>query len=486
MLRIIPLSAYANSRAPATLLAAVLVLGGLGCETPPSRPNVVVIMTDDHATQMMSAYGSKRASTPNLDRIAHEGMIFRNAFCTNPLCAPSRATLITGKYSHKNGQRSNRDTFDGSQRTLPKLMREAGYRTAMIGKWHLKSEPTGFDYWNVLPGQGRYRDPSMIEMGAERRHSGYVSTLITDFAIDWIRNRDKTRPFLLFLHHKAPHGQWVPDNKHEDLFANENVPRPESFDDSYAGRASPIRNATNRLVPDLLARWRTWGAALAKEDPGNLAGEELTDWMYQQYVKDYKRVMVSVDENVGRFLDFLEEEDLANDTLLIYTSDNGKFVGDHSMFDKRLAYEESLRIPLAIRFPREIAAGSATDAFALNVDFAPTILDYGGVAVPEDVQGSSLRTLLEGHQPSDWRNSFYFQYFEPPGGHNVVPHYGVRSMRHKLVRHEVGDGIWELIDLESDPLEYRNEYENPSYSSEVTALQEELQLLRWSLEVADD
>ena len=473
-------------RGSATLLATAIVLAGLACETVPVRPNVVVIMTDDHATQMMSAYGSERASTPNLDRIAEEGMIFRNSFCTNPLCAPSRATLITGKYSHSNGQRGNRDIFDGSQPTLPKMLQHAGYRTAIVGKWHLRSEPSGFDYWNVLPGQGRYRNPTLIEMGEEHRHSGYVSTIITDLAVEWIRDRDRTRPFLLFLHHKAPHGQWVPDENHEGLFEDERVPRPESFDDDYAGRAAPIRNATNRLVPDLLARWRTWGAELAKEDPGDLAGEELAEWMYQQYVKDYKRVMVSVDENVGRFLDFLEDEGLADDTLVIYTSDNGKFVGDHFMFDKRLMHEESLRIPLAVRYPRAIAAGSETGAFALNVDFAPTILDYAGVAVPEDVQGRSLRPVLEGRQPADWRDSFYFQYFEPPGGHNVIPHYGVRTERYKLVRHEAGDGVWEFVDLESDPLEYRNEYENPRYSAQVLELREELQLLRESLEAADE
>ncbi len=467
-------------------MAAAIFVTGSACDTASVRPNVVVIMTDDHATQMMSAYGSVRASTPNLDRIAHEGMIFRNSFCTNSLCAPSRATLITGKYSHKNGQRGNRDTFDGSQPTLPKMLQEAGYHTAIVGKWHLRSEPTGFDYWNVLPGQGRYRDPTLIEMGEERRHDGYVSTVITDLAINWLRDRDPTTPFMLFLHHKAPHGQWIPDVKHEALFENEEVPRPESFDGDSTGRASPIRNATSRLVPDLLDRWKTWGAEMGKEDPGDLAGDELAEWMYQQYVKDYKRVMVSVDENVGRFLDFLGEEGLSEDTLLIYTSDNGKFVGDHFRFDKRLMHEESLRIPLAVRYPRAIAAGSETDVFALNVDFAPTILDFAGAAVPEDMQGRSLRPVLEGGRPTDWRDSFYFQYFEPPGGHNVIPHFGVRSERYKLVRHELGDGVWEFIDLEADPLEYRNEYENPRYSAHVGALREKLRLLRESLEVADE
>lgn len=469
---------------------AAALLGCSSAPQAPSRPNFVYIMTDDHATQMMSAYGSTRASTPNLDRIAEAGILFRNSFCTNSLCAPSRAVLLTGKYSHINGQRSNRDTFDGGQPTFPKMLQEAGYQTAVVGKWHLKSEPTGFDYWNVLPGQGRYRDPILIEMGERKEHQGYVTDIITDLAMDWIRERDPEKPFLLLYHHKAPHAEWIPDAKHESLFEDEQIAQPETFNDDYSGRAAPVQMATNRLVPDLLSRWRTWGASRAKEDPGDLQGDELRQWMYQQYIKDYKRVMVSVDENVGRMLDFLDEQGLSGNTMVIYTSDNGKFLGDHFMFDKRLMYEEPLRIPLVIRYPPAIAAGSQTSAFSLNVDYAPTILDYAGVAIPEDMQGRSLRPILEGGQPEDWRQSIYYHYFEPPRGHNVALHYGVRTDRYKLI-HYYGSGYggeptWELLDLEKDPKEYQNVYEDPAYAEVVSELKTELSRLREQLKVPQE
>ena len=357
------------------------------------RPNIVYIMTDDHAAQMMSAYDDSRASTPNLDRIGEEGMLFRNSFCTNSLCAPSRATLLTGKYSHKNGQRGNRDTFDGGQPTFPKMLQAAGYQTAMIGKWHLKSEPTGFDYWNILPGQGLYVNPVFIEMGEKKTQEGYVTDIITDKAIDWVKKRDKEKPFLLLYHHKAPHAQWVPDGQYDRLFEDEAVPYPENYNDDESGRVSPVQSATNQLTPDMLKRWKAFGARMNKEDPGELEGQALKDWMYQQYVKDYKRVMVSVDENVGRFMEFLNTEGLGENTIVIYTADNGMFIGDHGRFDKRLMDEESLRIPLVVRYPNGIKAGSITNAYSLNVDYAPTILDYAGVSIPSDMQGHSLRPI---------------------------------------------------------------------------------------------
>jgi len=453
------------------------------------RPNILYIMTDDHAPQMMSAYDSTRASTPNLDRIAREGMMFRNSFVTNSLCAPSRAVLLTGKYSHKNGQLGNRETFDGSQPTFPKMLQAAGYQTAIVGKWHLKSEPTGFDYWNVLPGQGRYLDPVLIETGEEKTHRGYVTDVITDLALSWLRNRDPDRPFALLYHHKAPHAEWVPNPKHESLFENEMIARPPTFDDDYAGRADPIKMATNRLVPDLLSRWRRWGPELAKEDPGDLEGEQLREWMYQQYVKDYLRVMKSVDDNVGRVLDFLDEQGLAENTLVIYTSDNGKFVGDHFMFDKRLMYEGPLRIPLVVRYPPAIAPGSKTETYSLNVDYAPTLLDYAGLDIPVDMQGRSLRPILEGAVPTDWRQSIYYQYWEPPGGHNVERHYGIRTNRHKLIYYHGsdygGEPAWELIDLQADPNEYTNLYDNPEYAETVATLKGELERLRAELDVEE-
>ncbi len=465
----------------------LLLLCILACSQPP-RPNIIYIMTDDHATQMMSAYGSRRASTPNLDRIAREGILFRNAFCTNSLCAPSRATLLTGLYSHKNGQLSNRTTFDGSQITFPKLLQQAGYQTALVGKWHLRSEPTGFDYWNILPGQGDYRNPVLIEMGEPKSHQGYVTDIITDLAMDWIRHRDPERPFVLLYHHKAPHARWIPSAEHERLFEDEEIAAPETFNDDYSQRAEPIQQATNRLVPDLLQRYRNWGPEFGKIVPDDLEGEALRKWMYQAYVKDYKRVMVSVDENVGRLLDFLDQEGLSRDTMIIYTSDNGKFVGDHFMFDKRLMYEEPLRIPLAVRYPRGIRPGQETEAFSLNLDYAPTILDYAGVDIPSQMQGRSLRPLLEGRTPEDWREMIYYQYHEPPAAHNVATHYGVRTDRHKLIHYSDdygGPEAWELIDLEKDPLEYVDFYGDPAYADIVRELTEQLQQLRREFEVPE-
>ncbi len=450
-------------------------------------PNIIYIMTDDHATQMMSAYDDSRAETPNLDRIGQEGIRFRNSFCTNALCAPARAVLLTGKYSHKNGQLMNGPKFDGSQQTFPKMLQRAGYQTAVVGKWHLGSAPTGFDYWNVLPGQGVYRNPVLIEMGESKRHQGYVTDIITDLAMDWLRNRDQQKPFALLYHHKAPHAQFVPALKHESLFTEADVPFPATYHDDYSKRAAPVQKATNRLVPDFIKKWTAWGQRFRKESPGDLQGDELRNWMYQQYVKDYKRIMVSVDENVGRLLDFLDETGLTENTIVIYTSDNGMFVGDHYMYDKRFVYEEALRVPLVIRYPKGIIAGSVTDAFSLNVDYAPTILDFAGVPIPSDMQGRSLRPILEGKTPSDWRRSFYYHYYERPGSHNVARHYAVRTERYKLIHYYSndwgGEPAWELVDLQNDPHEYQNIYNSPEHQAVVADLKAELNQLREELEV---
>ena len=468
--------------------AILLVLAGCASPEPETQrpPNIVYIMTDDHASHMMSAYGSTLASTPNLDRIANEGALFRNAFVNNALCAPSRATLLTGKYSHANGHFSNKETFDGSQQTMPKLLQTAGYQTAMIGKWHLKSDPTGFDYWNILPGQGAYYDPKFIEMGEDKQHSGYVTDLITDFAIDWLDKRDPEKPFLLLYHHKAPHGQWQPAERHATLWENEDLPHPETYDDDLSGRAEAVQKNNSRLNPELLNRWSGWERFGKKPTPEGLSEEELDDWIYQQYVKDYLRVMTAVDENVGRFLDYLESVGLAENTMVIYTSDNGMFLGDHFLFDKRLMYEEPIRVPLAIRYPAGVEAGGDVSAFAVNVDYAPTILDYAGLPVPADMQGRSLRPLLEGAAPADWRTSFYYHYWEwPNAGHFVAPHYGVRTGRFKLIHHYDerygGPAAWELIDLESDPHEYRNVIDEPQYSQTVSELKAEVERLRTEL-----
>ncbi len=468
----------------------LLLLPALVAGAKADRPNIIYIMTDDHAAQMMSAYDSSRASTPNLDRIGEEGILFRNSFNTNSLCAPSRATLLTGKYSHKHGQLSNLGRFNGAQQTFPKLLRRAGYQTAIIGKWHLGSPPTGFDYSNVLPGQGEYIDPVLIEQGKRKRHTGYVTDIITDLAIDWIRGRDKTRPFCLLYHHKAPHAEFIPAPEHEHLFDDEQVAEPVTFNDDSSGRAEPIRNTNNRIVPGLLKIWKIWGENHRKESaPKGLEGEALRKWLYQQYVKDYKRVMHSVDQNVGRLLDFLKDQGLEEDTMVIYTADNGMFIGDHNMYDKRLVHEESLRIPLVIRYPKMIKPGSVTDLFSLNIDYAPTILDIAGVKVPGDMQGRSLRPILEGEGtkgPRNWRRAIYYHYYEPAHRHRVPLHYAVRTHRFKLIHYytiEGGDLGWELIDLKEDPHEYRNVIDLPEYQGAVRDLRQQMNRLRRKFEV---
>ncbi len=466
-------------RLKCVLMAIGLALAGCGST---ERPNFIYIMTDDHAAHMLSAYGSKIASTPNLDRIAEGGILFENAFVTNSLCAPSRAVLLSGKYSHKNGQLSNRDSFDGSQQTFPKLMQAAGYQTAMIGKWHLKSEPTGFDYWKVLPGQGRYHDPEFIEMGERVTIEGYVTDLITDSVLKWLENRAVDQPFLLLYHHKAPHGPWEPDEKHQALFKGETIAEPAHFDDDFSNRASAIADSESDLEPELAKRYARWGSA----PPAELDAEGRKKWTYQRYVKDYMRVVASVDDNIGRLIDYLDESGLADNTVLIYTSDNGMFLGDHGLFDKRFMYEEPLRVPLLVRYPPLIKAGSRTNAMALNVDYAPTMLDLAGIEAPDNMQGHSLRPVLGGGVPTGWRESVYYHYYEHPSSHNVYPHYGVRTERYKLIHYYKPIDEWEMFDLEDDPLELKSIYDDPARAEVRAELETELARLRTELQVTEE
>jgi len=463
---------------------ALLLLVGCGRQTDVRRPNILYIMTDDHAAHMLSIYGSRIASTPNLDRIGNEGIRFTDAFCTNSLCAPSRATLLTGKYSHKHGQRTNADKFDASQRTFPQLFQRAGYQTAVIGKWHLASQPTGFDYWNVLPGHGDYHDPVLIEMGKKKEHTGYVTDIITDLALDWLQSRDQARPFLLLWHHKAPHARWIPDRKHMGMFEGREIGEPETFGDPLRHRAEVVQEARNLIWPDLRRRFLAW-QAFGKSVPGGLSPIQEKKAVYQRYVKDYMRVVASVDDNVGRILDYLDETGLTEDTVVIYTTDNGMFVGDHGMFDKRWMYEEALRVPLLVRYPRDIKPGSVSGRFSLNVDYAPTMLDYAGIEIPADMQGRSLRPILSGEDPPDWRKSLYYHYYEYPGVHNVPKHFGVRTDRHKLIHYYGDPDTWELIDLQMDPHEYQNVYDDPVYADVVKQLKTELVRLRREVECSD-
>ena len=441
------------------------------------RPNLLFIMADDHAAYAISCYGSRINETPNIDRIAREGMRFANAFATNALCAPSRAVLLTGKYSHLNGQKTNGGRFDGSQPTFPKLLQQAGYQTAIVGKWHLGSDPTGFDYWNILPGQGSYWNPAMIEMGRQKKHEGYVTDIITDSALGFLKGRSPDKPFCLLVHHKAPHRNWQPDKSHANLYEDREIPEPETFNDDLATRASAASHARARILEDLTK------SDVKASPPANLSPQELKKWKYQRFIKDYLRCVASVDDSVGRFLDFLDEQGLRQDTLVVYTSDQGFFLGDHGWFDKRFIYEQSSRMPLLARYPREIQPGSTNDQIVLNLDFAPTFLDFAGLPIPQDMQGASLRPLLRGQAPAGWRQSMYYHYYEYPGGHGVYRHCGVRTRRYKLVYY-YGTNEWELFDLEKDPRELRNVADDPAYAQTVEELKAELERLR--LQYQDD
>jgi len=457
----------------------------------PHRPNLVFIMADDHARHALSAYGSRINQTPNLDRIASGGMRFDNAFCTNSICTPSRASILTGTYNHVNGVTTLNTLMDNTLETFPKLMREAGYQTAMFGKWHLgeglEHQPTGFDNWKVLPGQGLYHDPVFLTPDGEGVIEGYVTDIVTDLTLDWIRQRDPDKPFAVMSHHKAPHAAWEPDEKHTHMFDDVTIPEPETFWDDYATRSAAASAARCRMV-DL----QTHG--LYPEGPAGLSQQEQISWWYQQYIKDYLRCIASIDDNVGRMLDYLEESGLADNTIVVYTSDQGFFLGDHGWFDKRFMYEESLTMPLMVRYPQEVADGSVCSDFVLNVDLAPTFLDLAGIDVPLNMQGTSFRPLLGGETPPDWQTSMYYRYWmHRDDQHNIFAHYGVRTNDHKLIYFyndpldqpgafgPVDPPAWELYDLNADPFEINNVFGMPEYANVQRALQAELDRLQQSL-----
>ncbi len=480
-------------------LAVPGLSAGLARGKPRKKPNILLIMSDDHPAQAMSCYGSRINKTPAIDRIARGGMRFDNCFCTNGICAPSRAVILTGKYSHLNGLRDNNAVFDGAQQTFPKLLQRAGYQTALVGKWHLKSDPTGFDYWNVLPGQGDYYNPEMIEMGRTMKQTGYVTDLITDRAVDFIENgRDKGKPFLLMLHHKAPHRNWQPALRHLDgLGASKFAEPPTLFDDySSRSRAALEQEMTIKdhlqldydlkmgppppgLNEEQKAAWeRAYGPkreAFEKQKP---EGKELVRWKYQRYLEDYLACVQAVDEGIGRTLDYLERSGLAENTAVIYTSDQGFFLGEHGWFDKRFMYEEALRMPLLVRYPGRIRPGSVRTELASNLDFAPTLLALAGLRKPAEMQGESLRGLLEGKKPAHWRGSVYYHYYEYPAVHMVKRHYGVRTRRYKLIHFYYDIDAWELYDLEKDPHELDNVYDEPAYAGVRAELLSELRRLQ--------
>lgn len=434
------------------------------------RPNILYIMSDDHAAHAISAYGSKINRTPNIDRLAKDGMRFTNCFVTNSICTPSRAAILTGKYAHLNGVPVfNR--FDGSQPHMAKHLQKVGYHTVMIGKWHLGSDPTGFDYWNILPGQGVYHNPVFLTAGKKTKHQGYCTDLIVDFTIDALEKRPKDKPFFLMCHHKAPHRPWDPDDKHAKQFENVEIPEPETFNDDYAGRSDAAKEATMRIDLHLTQR------DVKRTPPAGLAGQALKKWKYQRYMRDYLACVASVDDNIGRLLDYLDKKGLAENTIVVYTSDQGFFLGDHNWYDKRFMYEECLRMPFLVRWPKQIKAGSVNDRMVLNIDFAPTLIAAAGQKVPDDMQGRSFLPLWRGETPENWRTSMYYRYYHYPMHHRVQPHYGVRTERYKLIYFNKLDQ-WELFDLEKDPREMKNVYNDPAYAEMMTKLKAELARLK--------
>ncbi|NIN72529.1 MAG: sulfatase-like hydrolase/transferase [Gemmatimonadetes bacterium] len=478
-----------------TSLLAIFVIALAGCDRP-QPPNIIFIFADDHAAHAVGAYGSRLSETPNIDRLAREGMLFRNAFVTNSICAPSRAVILTGKHSHLNGVPTNRERFDSAQVTFPKLLQAAGYQTAIIGKWHLKSEPTGFDYWEVLPGQGTYYNPDFRTPAGVLEHTGYVTDIITDKVLEWLeRGRDPEKPFVLMYQHKAPHRRWEPGPEQLTLFDDVTIPEPTTLFDDYSGRASPaavqemtiaqhLYESDLKLVPPSQLndeQLGLWNAAYEPKNQAfreaNLAGADLVRWKYQRYLKDYLRTITSIDDNLGRLLDYLDRSGLAENTVVIYSSDQGFYLGDHGWYDKRWMYEESLRMPLIVRWPRVVEPGSQNSDLVQNLDFAETFLEMAGVAVPPEMQGRSLLPLLHGETPDDWRDAIYYHYFEYPAVHMVRRHYGVRTMRYKLIYYYEIDE-WELFDLERDPDELSSVYGHPDYVGVQEDLEDMLQSLR--------
>ncbi len=472
-----------------------------------ARPNIVLIFSDDHAWQAISAYGESRKllQTPNIDRLAREGVRFDRCLVPNSICGPSRATLLTGKYNHLNGFYNNTNSkFDGSQMTFPKLLGKAGYQTAIFGKWHLISQPTGFDHWHILPGQGVYYNPPMIRDGQRVKHEGYTTDILTDLSVDWLKQRDKNKPFLLMLHHKAPHREWEPALRHLGHDKDRKYPEPDTLFDDYAGRGKAEREQDMTIAKTMTPRdlkltplsqltaeqrkaWDSYynprNEAFRKANP---KGKDLVRWKYNRYLHDYLGCIKAVDESVGRVLKYLDDEKLADNTLVVYSSDQGFYVGEHGWFDKRWIFEESLRTPLLMRWPSTAKAGAVNKDIVSNLDIAETFLDAAGITPPAEMQGRSLVPLLKGQTPADWRKSFYYHYYEHPAVHSVHRHYGVVTSRYKLVYfYEPDADYWELFDLQKDPKEMRSVYGQPEYAEVQKELHAELKRLRKDLKVPD-
>lgn len=488
-------------------LAAAQATATLSAES--QRPNILFIFSDDHAQHAISAYGSKVNQTPHLDRLAKEGVRFVNSFVTNSICTPSRATLLTGQYSHLNGVPVfNR--FEGERDHAAKRLQAGGYHTGMVGKWHLGSDPTGFDRWIVLPGQGSYWDPQFLVPGKRLTIEGHCTDVTTDLGIEWLRTRPKEKPFFLMLHHKAPHRAWEPDLRNQAKFKDAIIPEPETLWDDYATRTGGLPENEQTVARDLTRRdlklnppdslqgpernqWLNAKPAevevtLADGTTQVLRDVELIKWKYQRYMQDYLACVQGVDDSVGRILDYLDQEGLAKNTIVMYTADNGWYLGDMGMYDKRFMYEPGLRAPLLVRGPG-IKTGLEPEQFVANIDLAPTFLDMAGLPIPESMQGRSVLPLLRGEQPADWRKSIYYRYYHDPGHHNTAAHLGVRTATHKLIYYWKKD-VYELFDLIADPLEQHNLLHDPAEAAQpqVAALFVELkgEIARLQQEYRDD
>jgi arylsulfatase A-like enzyme len=462
------------------------------------RPNIIYMMSDDHGYQAISAYGFGLNNTPNIDKLAEKGMLFTRAFVTNSICGPSRAVMLTGKHSHINGFKDNHSRFNGDQPTVAKYLKAAGYQTAIVGKWHLESDPQGFDYWNIVPGQGSYYNPDFNEMGVRKRVPGYVTNVTTDFAINWLDKRDKEKPFFLVYQQKAPHRNWMPEEKYYHLFDSTNFPVPSNYFDKYNTRTKAVKEQEMEIAADmnyaydlklalnltkeervgLANSWqgiydrfteeekKKWDAAygpmIEAFKKANLSGDELAVWKYQRYMKDYLRCVQSVDDNVGRLMAYLKENNLEENTIVIYTSDQGFYLGEHGWFDKRFMYEESFRTPLIIKWPGVTNKKATTSVMVQNLDFAQTILDMAGLSKPADMQGKSFAPLLRGTQKGPVHDALYYHFYENVE-HKVAKHLGVRTDRYKLICF-YENNEWELFDLVKDKSEMNNVYNDPQYS----------------------
>ena len=496
-----------------TLTIAALVTSAFAAK----QPNIVFIFSDDHAPHAIGAYNGWLKGvnpTPNIDKLAGEGMLFQNSFCTNSICGPSRAVILTGKHSHLNGFMSNGNKFNGDQQTFPKLLQKVGYQTAMIGKWHLSSDPQGFDYWDVLPGQGDYYNPRLISAKGPRQVPGYCTDIVTDLALDWLKNRDKDKPFMLMCQHKAPHRCWMPPLRHLTLYDDIEIPESPTLFDDWKDNASPARyqemeidrhlhlvgdcfgpvpagfniddaktdrsgfKNLARMTPEQRTAWdAAFGPKNAAMLKADLKGKDLIRWKYNRYIRNYLRCVKGVDESVGTVQKFLKANGLDENTIVIYSSDQGFYLGDHGWYDKRWMYEESFKMPLIVKWPGVTKPGSVNTDLVQNLDYGETFLDVAGADIPGDMQGKSLVPLLKGKTPGDWRKSLYYHYYEYPSVHQVAAHFGIRTQRYKLIRFYQFDE-WEFYDLENDPDELRNSYSDPACADVISTMKKDLDELR--------